>query len=361
MDTSDPEIAFDKDGLCTHCQKWDRSTSATWHPNDDGARIWQGWVDQMRKDGRGRDYDCIIGISGGCDSAYLAWKLRNSGLRMLAVHVDGGWNSEISVANIELLCKSLKLDLFTYVVDWDEMRDLQLAFFRSGVANQDVPQDHAFFAQLYRQAAKHRIRYFLSGGNLATECILPAAWGYNAMDRRHLRGIHARFGTRPLRSYPTVGFLSLYLVNPYLRRFRVLRPLNWMRYIKREAKQELTTGLGWRDYGDKHHESRFTKFFQSWYLPVKFGFDKRKAHLSSMINTGQITRDDALAELAKASFDATTLNEDKRFLAKKLGIGLEEFERILAQPVRTWQDYPSNAALFACKDRVVRWLRSSKQ
>jgi len=181
------------------------------------------------------------------------------------------------------------------------------------------------------------------------------------MDRRHLRGIHARFGTRPLRSYPTVGFLSLYLVNPYLRRFRVLRPLNWMRYIKREAKQELTTGLGWRDYGDKHHESRFTKFFQSWYLPVKFGFDKRKAHLSSMINTGQITRDDALAELAKASFDATTLNEDKRFLAKKLGIGLEEFERILAQPVRTWQDYPSNATLFACKDRVVRWLRSRKQ
>jgi len=360
MDTSDPAITFDSAGVCCYCRKWEHEERLTWHPNAEGERIWQGWVQQMKAEGKGKEYDCIIGISGGADSAYLAWKLRDSGLRMLAVHVDGGWNSEISVANIEMLCKSLQLDLFTYVVDWDEMRDLQLAFFRSGVANQDVPQDHAFFSQLYRQANRLRIRYFLSGGNLATECILPRAWGYNAMDRRHLRGIHRRFGTRPLRTFPTIGFLSLYVTNPFIRRFRVLRPLNWMKYIKKEAKLELSVGLGWKDYGDKHHESRFTKFFQSWYLPVKFGFDKRKAHLSSMINSEQITREEALAELSKAPFDATTLNEDKRFLAKKLGISLDEFGRILAQPVRTWQDYPSNAALFACKDRAMRWLRSRK-
>jgi len=357
MDASDPDITFDEAGVCSHCQLWERRDRPTWFPNEEGARRWAAWVEKIKADGRGKDYDCILGISGGADSAYLAWKLRDHGLRILAVHVDGGWNSEVSVANIELLVKRLKIDLFTHVVDWEEMRDLQLAFFRSGVANQDTPQDHAFFAQLYRQATSHRIGYFLSGGNLATECVLPRSWGYTAMDRRHLRAIHRRFGTRRLRSFPTVSFLDMYLVNPYLRGFRTLRPLDLMVYRKAEAKRELAEGLGWRDYGEKHHESRFTKFFQSWYLPVKFGFDKRKAHLSSMILTSQITREEALAELQRPSFDAATLDEDKRFIAKKLGISGDEFEAILAQPNRSWRDYPSNAKLFLLKEHAVRWLR----
>lgn len=357
MDTSDPEITFDARGCCNHCRAFDSGPRQSWLPNEEGARRWAGWVDRIRADGRGREYDCIIGLSGGVDSAYLAWRLRDSGLRMLAVHVDGGWNSEVAVGNIERIVKSLKIDLSTFVVDWEEMRDLQVAFLRASVANQDVPQDHAFFAQLYRQSVQYKIGYFLSGGNLATECILPSSWGYNAMDRRHLSAIHSRFGTRRLKSFPRIGFFTMYVMNRYVRRFRVLRPLDFMNYDKMRAKAELAENIGWRDYGEKHHESRFTKFFQSYYLPVKFGFDKRRAHLSSMVVTGQISRAEALATLEKPSFNAAEIDEDKRYLSRKLGLTLEEFEAILALPPKSYRDYPSNARLFALKDRFVARIR----
>lgn len=359
MDTSDPDISFDEHGLCNHCREFETVHRKRWFPNADGEGRWAGWVRRIQAEGRGKDYDCIIGISGGVDSAYMAYRIRADDLRPLAVHVDGGWNSEIAVRNIELLVSKLKIDLHTYVVDWEEMRDLQVAFLKASLANQDVPQDHAFFASLYREAARQGIRYFLSGGNLATECILPRSWGYNAMDSRHLKGVHARFGQRPLRTFPRIGFWRMYFWNPYVRRFRVLRPLDFMDYSRENAKEELAREIGWRDYGQKHHESRFTKFFQSYYLPEKFGYDKRRAHLSSMIVTGQITRDTAIRSLQDPPYDPLAIGEDKRYVAKKLGLTVDQFEEIMALPPRTFRDFPSNARLFALKDRVKKNLEKN--
>lgn len=356
MDTTDPDITFNDFGVCSHCQVFDREIRNQWFPNAEGAQKWEIMAEQIRKEGIGKDYDCLIGLSGGLDSAYLAYKIRDAGLRPLAVHVDGGWNSEIAVANIERVVKELKLDLYTHVVDWEEMRDLQLAFFRASVANQDIPQDHAFFSELYHCARRHKIKFFLSGGNIATECVLPTGWGYNAMDLRHLVSIHKQFGEYPLKKYPRIGFQELYRIQA-LRQLVQFRPLNYMPYNRNEASKELMQAIGWRHYGSKHHESRFTKFFQSYYLPVKFGFDKRKAHLSSMILTEQIDRLAALDELATPSYDSLEVEFDKIFIAKKLGITLRSFTEMLRLPNKTHRDYPSNEWLFRLKGRLVSWIR----
>jgi N-acetyl sugar amidotransferase len=362
MDTSDPDIHFDAEGLCSHCRNFERLG----RPILERARSAQGalalerLVARMKVQGARRDYDCVIGISGGVDSTYVALKVKELGLRPLAVHFDSGWNSELAVSNIENIVKTLGIDLHTFVADWEEMRDLQLAFFKAGVANCDIPQDHAFLAVLYRSAARHGIKYILSGGNVATEFILPTAWGYNASDLRHLRAIQRRFGTMRLRHYPTLGFWRRYLYYPYVNRIRVVRLLDYMPYEKEEAKRVIAERLAWRDYGGKHYESLFTRFFQAYYLPMKFGFDKRRAHLSSLIVTGQLTREQALAELSSPPESESRLLAEKEFVAKKLGLREEQFDRILQSPGRNYDDYPSNAWLFALKDRFVARLRSSQ-
>jgi N-acetyl sugar amidotransferase len=356
MDTTDPDITFDEYGVCSHCRHFEAVTRHQWFPNAEGARRWEQIVDQVKREGKNKEYDCIIGLSGGLDSAYLAYKIRDAGLRPLAVHVDGGWNSEIAVANIERMVKALRLDLYTHVVDWEEMRDLQLAFFRASVANQDVPQDHAFFAELYRCVLANDIKYFLIGGNIATECVLPESWGYNAMDLRHIMGIHRKFGKTRLEKFPKIGFMKLYGMQVF-GRLKVVRPLNLMEYDREKAAKDLLGAVGWRHYGAKHHESRFTKFFQSYYLPVKFGFDKRKAHLSSLIVTGQMNRSDAMEELTRPPFDGREISFDMAFVAKKLGVDLESFKAILELPCRTYRDYPSNASLFVLKNSLVSWMR----
>ncbi len=342
MDTTDADIAFDAEGVCSHCRRFDELFLPAWFPNEEGTRRLAATVDQMKAEGRGKDYDCIIGLSGGVDSSYLAVKVKDLGLRPLVVHVDAGWNSELAVKNIEGLVKALGFDLFTLVIDWEEMRDLQVAFLRSGVANQDVPQDHAYFAGLYRFATEAKIRWVLSGGNFATEGILPQSWGYNAMDVRHLRGIHARFGTRPLKTFPTVSFFNLYFGYPLIRKMKVVRPLDFMPYSKDAAMRELSDRFGWRYYGAKHHESVWTKFFQGHWLPSRFGFDKRKAHLSSLVVAGQLTRDDALAELAKEIYPADELRRDRAYVAKKLGLTEDELEALRTAPLRTYRDFPNN-------------------
>ncbi len=360
MDTSDPEITFGERGECNYCQRFDRELRAEWLPNEEGARRLGLLVDGIKAECANAEYDCIMGLSGGIDSSYAALVAkRQLGLRILAVHVDAGWNSELAVANIENIVKRLDIDLHTHVVDWDEMRDLQLAFMRSGVANQDVPQDHAFFAALYRFAAKKGIRWVLSGGNIATESVLPTAWGYNAMDLRHLRSIHRAFGKRKLRTYPTCSFLQYYVGYPYVNRVRVLRPLNFMPYVRHEAQATLERELGYRHYGAKHGESRFTKFYQNYWLVERFGFDKRRAHVASLVLSGEMTREQALASLTEPPYrSATELAEDKAFVAKKLGISLPEFEEILRAPHKTYRDYGSNAWLFDLKNRARPFLQS---
>jgi N-acetyl sugar amidotransferase len=357
MDTSDPAIFFDEAGVCNHCLEYDSRIRPRIITGENGRRQWGKWVDTIKAAGKGHDYDCIIGISGGVDSAYLAWMLKDSGLRPLAVHVDGGWNSEVAVKNIELLVKSLHLDLYTHVVDWDEMRDLQVAFLKASVPNQDIPQDHAFFGQLHRQAIKFKIKFFLSGVNFATEGILPRSWGHSAMDLRHLRAVHAQFGSRPLVNFPQIGFFDTYFINPYIRRFKVIQPLNYVEYSKDRAKAQMAEAFGWRDYGGKHHESRWTKFFQNYYLPHKFGFDKRRAHLSSLIVSEQMSRDGALAEMEMPLYDLKELLYDKEFVAKKLGMTTENLDGIIALPPRSHMSYPTNSALYSFKDKVAKFLR----
>lgn len=356
MDTTDPQIAFDDAGLCSHCQRYDRMVrdivvrAAASERKDALAAIFE----QVKAAGKNRDYDCIIGLSGGVDSSYLAYIAKSSGLRPLAVHFDSGWNSELAVNNIENIVKKLDIDLHTHVVNWDEMRDLQLAFFKASVANCDIPTDHAFPAILYREAARHRIKYILSGSNYATEFILPQAWGYQSGDRRHLMDIQKKFGTMRLREYPTIGFLAQYVWYPYVRGIKTVKPINYLPYDKAEAKKLISEKLGWRDYGGKHYESVFTRFFQGYYLPVKFGYDKRRAHLATLINSGQMTRDVALAELDAPTYDPEMQRQDKIFVAKKLGLSEAEIDGIFALPNKEYSDYASLDYLFSIGPRIKR-------
>lgn len=355
MDESDPDILFDAAGVCNHCLAFDAKAPNSWKPTVEGRRELEGIVSRIKSEQRNREYDAVIGLSGGVDSSYLAYvAVREFGLRLLAVHVDGGWNSELAVRNIENIVRTLGIDLYTEVIDWEEMRDLQVAFLRASVANQDVPQDHAFFAALYRTAAKHDLRYVLSGGNLATESVMPFEWAYNAMDSRHLRAIHAKFGQGQLRSYPIVGFFDYYVRYPYLRRMTVIRPLNFLPYRKDEAITTLERAVGFQYYGGKHFESRFTKWQQLQFRPYKFGYDERRAYLSSLILSGQMTRAEALAELESDGYGEVERRADADYVRRKLGLSEAEFEAILSLPARTFRDYPSHYRLFSLKERFKR-------
>lgn len=303
-------------------------------------------VAMLKSEGTHRKYDAMVGLSGGVDSAYLAHLMRRKyGLRLLAVHVDGGWNSETAVRNIEMLVRALDLDLHTYVVEWQEMRDLQLAFLRASVLNQDIPQDHAFFATLYRTAAKFGIRYYLSGVNYATENIVLNDWGYPSMDGRHVRGVHQAFGRQPLTTYPIIGLVEFLWMIRVRKQLTVFRPLDFINYDKNQAKKELMQVYHWNDYGGKHHESRFTKFYQEIYLPEKFGFDKRRLHLSSLIVSGKMTREDALRELETPLAHELQIRRDMKFVAKKLGISTDELHGLIHRPPVPHEAYANQQKL----------------
>lgn len=365
MDTTDPEITFDADGVSNHALHYDRRMK----PYVDAAMAGEreaelaSLVDRIKKAGANKPYDCVIGISGGVDSSYLVLQAVKLGLRPLAVHFDSGWNSELAVANIEGLVTRLNLDLVTDVADWREMRDLQLSFFKASVANCDIPTDHAFPAVAFREAARYGIRYILSGHNFATESILPTAWGYNAADAKHLKAIQRQFGSVKLSSYPTMGILKRYVWYGYVRPITTVHLLNYMPYVKTEAKRAITEELGWRDYGGKHYESVFTRWFQGAYLPQKFGYDKRRAHLSSLIVSGQITREQALAELETPDYSADLERQDHDFIAKKLGLSPDGFDEILEREPVDHLDYPNSKWAFdllvSLTDRLGIRRRSS--
>lgn len=341
MDTTDPAIYFDQNGVCNHCHNFHESTVKKWFPNKEGEKKLARIYEKIKNENRNKPYDCILGLSGGVDSSYLALKLYEAGIRPLVVHVDGGWNSELAVQNIENIIHYCGWHLHTIVIDWEEMKDLQLAYLKSGIANQDVPQDHAFFASLYHFATKHNINYVISGGNIATECIFPKTWHWSAMDSLNLKAIHKKFGTKKLKHYKTIGFFELYFYYPFIKKMKTVRPLDFIPYVKSQALEELKEKIGYKEYPRKHGESIFTKFFQNYYLPMKFGFDKRKPHLSSLIVTAQMTKEEALRELDKPLYDEKELVSDKEYVAKKLGITDEELENILQMPSHTYKDFPN--------------------
>lgn len=358
MDTTDSMIVFDEHGVCDHCNTFKNVTLPSWDTGKRGHAQLTTLVNNIKREGKGKDFDCIIGMSGGIDSSYLTYIAKEKlGLRPLVFHVDAGWNSQIAVNNIERLIDGLGLDLFTEVIDWQEMRDLQLAFFKSGVSHIDTPQDHAFFATMYKFATQHSVKYILTGANLSTECLRnPIEWMYYQSDSRQLKDIHRQFGSRPLKTFPVTSILWHKIWLPYIKGIKVVRPLNMMPYIKEEAKQLLMDRFGWQPYPQKHFESRFTKFYESYWLPKRFGYDVRRVQYSSLILTGQMKRDEAIELLKIPSYDKSTIRQEIEFVANKLGISSEELNGFIEMPKRSYVDYKNQRQIYDFGARVMRAL-----
>jgi len=362
MDTSDPNITFDENGVCDYCRNYHENILPNWHPDEKGEELLMPVIEKIKKDGKGRDHDCLIGLSGGVDSSYVAYiAVEKFGLRPMLFHVDAGWNSQVAVNNIEKLVDGLGLDLYTEVINWEEMKDLQLAFFRAQVPHIDTPQDHAFFAGLYNFAAKHGHKYILTGANYSTECVRePLEWHYHASDLKQMKDIHKKFGEKELKSFPMADILKFKIYYRFIKGVRVVKPLNYVPYIKEDAMQELVDKFGWQKYPHKHYESRFTKFYESYWLPEKFGFQKHRAHYSSLILTGQMTRDEALEKLSKPAYDQETIAHDFEYIAKKLDITVDELRALMDGDNRTYRDYKNNMGIINLGTRVLTKLGIQK-
>lgn len=358
MDTSDSNIVFDASGRCDYCNNFYANVLPNWHTDERGAAEIARIVQQIKEAGKGRSHDCIVGISGGIDSSYMTYLAKvKFGLRPLLFHVDAGWNTQQAVNNIEKLVDALDLDLHTEVINWPEMKDLQLSFFKAQVPNLDIPQDHVFGAALYNYAAKHGIKYILNGGNYSTECVRePLEWAYHASDLTHLRDIHQRFGTRPLKSLPTADIFTYKIYYRYMKGVKVVRPLNYVPYLKDETTEFLVREFGWQRYAHKHYESRFTRFFEGYWQPKKFGFDKRRAHFSSLILTKQMTRAEALDKVSRPGYDLETAAQDFEFVANKLDLSVQELEAIMSAPNRKHTDYKTASPLIGLGTTVMRML-----
>ena len=358
MDATDVMISFDEKGVCDHCNTYYQYTRPNWHTDEKGQKELATIITDIKKSGEGQDFNCIIGMSGGIDSSYLSYVAKERlGLRPLVFHVDAGWNSQIAVNNIEKLVDGLNLDLYTEVIDWEEMKDLQLAYFKSGVPTIDTPQDHAFFATMYKFAEKHNVKYILTGANLSTECVRnPIEWMYYQSDSVQLRDIHKQFGERPLINYPVTSILWHKVYLPYIKRIKVVRPLNYVPYIKNDAMQLLQDKFGWQPYPQKHFESRFTRFYESYWLPKRFGYDTRKVQYSSLILTGQMSREEALAKLKKPAYDRETIDHDIEYVATKLGVTVDELNSYMDLPKKTYTDYRSQASIYNLGAKVMKAL-----
>lgn len=358
MDTTDSEIIFDEHGVCDHCNNFYKNILPNWHPDERGWQELTKVAEKIKKEGAGKDFDCIIGMSGGVDSSYLTYVAKEMlGLRPLILHVDTGWNSQLSMNNIEKLIDKLGLDLYTEVIDWEEMKDLQLSFFKAGVPHIDWPQDHAIFAALYRFAEKNNIKYVLTGGNYSTECVKnPLEWIYFASDVTQLKDIHNKFGARPLNNFPLTNILRHKVYLRYIKGIKVVKPLNFVSYVKEDAAKLLVDKFGWQMYAQKHFESRFTKFYEGYWLYKKFGYDTRKVQFSSLILTKQMTRAEALEKLSHPPYDENEIKQDFEYIAIKLGIPIAELQQYLHQPNKSFRDYKSQYWLFWLGTRIMNLL-----
>jgi len=355
MDTSDSKISFERNGVCDHCNTFYKKILPNWHTDERGDKALRVIIDKIKKEGNGKDFDCLMGMSGGIDSSYLLYVMKEKfGLRPLVFHVDAGWNSQIAVNNIERLVDGLNLDLYTEVINWEEIKSLQLAFFKSGVPHIDVPQDHAFFATMYKFASKHNIKYILTGGNYSTECVRnPLEWMYYQSDSIQLKDIYKKHGDGKLKEYPISNILWHKIYLPYVRKIKLIRPLDYFPYNKDEAMQILVDKFGYQKYSQKHFESRFTRFYESYWLPKKFGYDTRKVQFSSLILTKQMTREEAMKKLKTPAYDPETIKQDFEYIATKLGISVEELQSYMDAPNKTYKDYKSQEKIYKIGTKVM--------
>ena len=353
---ADPDIYFDEKGICNYYYEYKKAEKENVFSGSNGKEKLERLAERIKNEGRDKPYDCLIGLSGGVDSTYVAYLVKQLGLRPLAVHLDNGWDSELAVKNIENIITKLGFDLYTLVVNWEEFRDIQLAYLKASVVDIEVVSDHAIFATMYKLAKEHHTGYIISGTNIVTEYIMPPGWLYHKMDFANLNDIHNRFGKIKLKTYPVFDFKK-YVYYSAVLRLSPISILNYVSYNKKEIKELIKKELGWRDYGGKHYESIFTKFYQAYILPEKFKIDKRKAHLSTLICSGQMTKEEALNELKQPLYNETELRSDKEYVLKKFGLSEAEFEEIMHLPVKRHEDFKMDRHL---KETYMNFLKRTE-
>jgi N-acetyl sugar amidotransferase len=364
MDTSDPNIQFDESGFCNYCENFDVNIKPNWCTDLQGERILKQLASVIREAGKGKSFDCIIGLSGGLDSSYAAYITKEKmGLRPLLFHVDAGWNTDQAVGNIEKLVDGLGLDLYTEVVNWESVKRMQLAFMRAGIPDQDLVQDGAFFSCLYKFAHLNDIKHVFTGSNFSTECCRePEEWGgYLGIDKTLFGDIWAKHGDGKRNDFPLVDILTYRLFYQKLLGMKIHYPLNLVQFGKVQAEDELEQKFGWTRFKHKHHESRFTRFYEDYWLPRRFGFDKRRAHFSSLIMTGQMSRDLALKRIAMPEMDEHFLTQEFEYVAHKLGLTVADLNELFYKPKKTYRDYKNKRWLIGAGANALRWLGSEKR
>ena len=354
---ADPDITFDEKGICNYYYEYVKVERENVFKGKDGEEKINELVAKIKAAGLGKQYDCLIGLSGGVDSTYVAYLTKQFGLRPLAVHLDNGWNSELAVKNIENITTRLGIDLYTLVINWEEFKDIQLAYLRASVVDIEVVSDHAIFATMYKLAKEKGIGYILSGTNVVTEHIMPPSWLYHKMDFANLKDIHRQYGKLKLKTYPTFDFKK-YVYYSAVLKLTPISILNYVPYNKAEVKDTIKRELEWRDYGGKHYESVFTKFYQAYILPQKFKIDKRKAHYSTLICSGQMTRDEALEELKKPLYEEKELRQDMEYVLKKFGLSTSEFQEIMNSRPRKHEEFETDTHL---KEGYMRLLKKTEK
>ncbi len=365
MDSSDRKISFDEKGICDYCNNFKNTIEVDWGKCIVGGSKLEQMASIIRLDGFGKDFDCIIGLSGGLDSSYVAYVAKEKmGLRPLLFHVDAGWNTNQAVGNIEKLVDGLGLDLYTDVVNWEAVKRMQVAFLRAGIPDQDLVQDAAFFSGLYKFARKYKIKHVITGSNFSTECCRePEEWGgYLGIDKILFGDIWAKCGDgMPADDFPLVDILVYKLWYQKVLGMKVYHPLNLVPYIKKDAEDELERRFGWQRFQHKHHESRFTRFYEDYWLPRRFGYEKRRAHFSSLIMTGQMTREDALDRISRPEMDEHFLKQEFEYVAYKLGLTVDDLQALFDMPKKTYRDYKNKRSLIGLGANVMRKLGLEKR
>ena len=365
MDTSDPNIVFDERGGCDYCNNFESAIQPNWHTDQKGESALKLLADNIRQEGKGKDFDCIIGLSGGLDSSYVAYVVKEKmGLRPLLFHVDAGWNTDQAVGNIEKLVDGLGLDLYTDVVNWEAVKRMQVAFLRAGIPDQDLVQDAAFFSGLYKFARKYKIKHIITGSNFSTECCRePEEWGgYLGIDKKLFGDIWAKCGDgQPNDEFPLVDILVYKLWYQKVFGMKVHHPLNLVPYGKKDAEDELKRRFGWQRFQHKHHESRFTRFYEDYWLPRRFGYEKRRAHFSSLIMTGQMTRDEAMDRISRSEMDENFLKQEFEYVAHKLGLTVDELQQLFEMLKKTYRDYKNKRYLIGLGANLMRKIGLEKR
>jgi len=351
------DFQLDENGICNYCHEYREKEKKRIIPKNRRNDALNQIVERIKKEGKNKAYDCLIGVSGGVDSTYTAYLVKQLGLRPLAVHFDNGWNSELAVKNIQNILEKLGIDLYTYVTNWHEFKNLQLSFLKASTPDGEIPSDHAILATLYKSASKHKIKYIISGNNFKTEGVMPRLWAYGHIDWKYIRAVHKKFGNEKLKTFPYFT-LSKFLWLTFVRKIKMASILNYIDYNKDEAMEVLIKDLEWKYYGGKHYESTYTKFYQGIILPQKFHIDKRKLHLSALILSNQMTREQALEELKKPIYPPDSIEQDKDYVIKKFEIERNTFDTIMSESNKYFIDYPNNSAFHNRLRKFLNYLRT---